>query len=350
MGDREIMEKTRKKVSGFTLVEMLVVLAIFGVIMGIVMKVYDISNKSYMVQEEVAAMQQNVRVSKMFIERDVRMAGCGLRDFYNAGGKVYGLVFTNGGTTGSDTLTINYIDYDADPCGSAPGGNPSSCDQIPQVTLTNEMPATATVAVVNEDLTTAPYSAWDDNCYCDGTTYTQPTPGFKMIITTPDGSKSDIVFLTGTIPNSNKLSNGANFTADDGITYDNKVLNTYPAGSTINFFNEDSLVTVVYDLNNNILRRNSQPLAEDIDDLQFAFGLDTNSDDEIDAWVTAADLTNAQKEDVRLVRISVLGRTANGHRDYPGSRQALEDHTAGAGDNYRRKLLQVTVKVRNLGL
>jgi hypothetical protein len=213
------------------------------------------------------------------------------------------------------------------------------------------MPLNANVAIVGEDLETAPYSDWDNNCYCGGTTYTQPTPGFRFIVIPPAGSPVDVVFLTGTLPNSDKLSNGPNFTADDGITYENKVLNTYPNGSKIKFFSEDSLVEVVYDLVGGVLRRNEEAFAEHIEDLQFAFGLDTDADGFVDSWINNADLTDPQKDQVRLVRISVLGRTANEHRGYSGSRPALEDHAAsGTTDGYRRRLLQVTVKVRNLGL
>ena len=63
-------------------------------------------------------MQQNVRVSKMFLERDVRMAGCGIGENFNYhGSRVYALEFENAdGATGSDKLSINYIDYSASTC------------------------------------------------------------------------------------------------------------------------------------------------------------------------------------------------------------------------------------------
>ena len=93
------------------------------------------------------------------------------------------------------------------------------------------------------------------------------------------------------------------------------------------------------------------PVAEDIEDLQFRFGLDTNNDDVVDSWVYQADLTDVQKDQVRLVKISILGRTSTEHRGYSDTRPEIEDHAAsGSTDGYRRKLLQVTVKVRNLGL
>ena len=297
-------------------------------------------------------MHQNVRIAKMFLERDVRMAGCGMQNLYMDDERVYALTFENAnGTTESDKLTINYIDYDVGSCGVSPTGTPDPCDQLPLLTLAGTMPVNSSEAEVNEDLESAPYSAWDEDCYCGGTTYTQPQPGFAMIITAPDGSHSDVVFLTGTQPNSDKIQNGPNFTADDGITYDNKVLNSYPAGSTISFFNNNQVTEIEYELTNNILTRNGNPIAEDMEDLQFAFGLDTDADNFIDSWINDTDLTDIQKDQVRQVRITVLGRTASEHRGHSEIRPAIEDHAAaGTTDGFRRKQLEVTVKVRNLGL
>ena len=129
------------------------------------LKVFDVSNFTYMVQEEVAAMQQNVRVAKMFLERDVRMAGCGLNDFSMGDDRVYALTFENGGTTGSDRLTINYIDYGAGECGDDPLGLVDPCDDLPKLTLKGAMPLNSAEAEVNEDLESAPYTAWDEDCY-----------------------------------------------------------------------------------------------------------------------------------------------------------------------------------------
>ena len=129
------------------------------------------------------------------------------------------------------------------------------------------------------------------------------------------------------------------------------MLNTYPEGSTINFFNEDSMTTVVYDVLNGILRRNGQPLAEDIEDLQFAFGLDRDGDGAVENPVELDDIAAGDRDDIRWVRITILGRTPSEHRGFTGSRPAIEDHTAaGTTDGYRRKQLTVTVQVRNLGL
>ncbi len=61
---------------GFTLVELLVAIAISGIVMAGVYSVYYSQQKSYMAQEQVAVMQQNLRAAMLFMEREIRMAGC----------------------------------------------------------------------------------------------------------------------------------------------------------------------------------------------------------------------------------------------------------------------------------
>jgi prepilin-type N-terminal cleavage/methylation domain-containing protein len=66
---------TLKGKQGFTLIEVLIVIAILGVIMGAVYSVYLTHQKSAYTQEEVVEVQQNLRIAMDAITRDVRMAG-----------------------------------------------------------------------------------------------------------------------------------------------------------------------------------------------------------------------------------------------------------------------------------
>ena len=60
---------------GFTIIELLVSMAITGVVMTAVYLAYNSQQKSYVIQEQVVAMQQNLRVAIYYMEREVRMAG-----------------------------------------------------------------------------------------------------------------------------------------------------------------------------------------------------------------------------------------------------------------------------------
>ena len=72
------MSKTMKENNekGFTLIELLIAMVIAAIVMASVYSVYYTQQRSYMIQEEVAAMHQNLRAAMYFMEREIRMAGC----------------------------------------------------------------------------------------------------------------------------------------------------------------------------------------------------------------------------------------------------------------------------------
>jgi prepilin-type N-terminal cleavage/methylation domain-containing protein len=389
----------KKSIKGFTLVELLVALAISGLVLGAVFKIFNTSQQNYVVQEEVAEMQQNLRVAKMFLERDVRMAGAGIMDVGDliVGGTTFSkpeiLTFTNGGTDDPDALKICYATDSSfgssDSCGEDPSGTLPSCNDYPQLTLTSDMPTTSAEAIVTEDLTSSPQDIWGNaGCYCAGDSYTTPTFGLPMAITSPDGSRTEVVFLTGVQENSDKLQNGSNFSYTGTLlpnqTYTNKVLNTFPAGSTVNFLENSNAIATFNEISYYIdeddptdpndptfprlYRRYTsadgattvQLIAEHIEDLQFSFwkedGVDNDGDGEIDeadelSWdSTTSPLNEDSDTDIRMIRVSLVARSKHEHRNFTGNRPALEDHSAGTTDGFRRRVLTFTVKVRNFGL
>jgi type IV pilus assembly protein PilW len=63
------------KNQGFTLIELLITMAITSIVMGAVGVIHSSQQKSYRIQEEVAAMQQNIRAAMYIMEREIRLAG-----------------------------------------------------------------------------------------------------------------------------------------------------------------------------------------------------------------------------------------------------------------------------------
>ena len=89
--------------AGFSLVELMVVVVLFGLVMSALFTVYQTHQRSAYVQEEVVEVQQNLRISVDDISRDIRMAGFMIppTDFpIDSFGN-------NSGLGGSDTITIN---------------------------------------------------------------------------------------------------------------------------------------------------------------------------------------------------------------------------------------------------
>jgi type IV pilus assembly protein PilW len=70
------MIATSNDTTGFTLVELLIAMAIAGIVMAGVYSAYSSQQRSYTAQEQVVAVQQNLRVAMYFMEREIRMAGC----------------------------------------------------------------------------------------------------------------------------------------------------------------------------------------------------------------------------------------------------------------------------------
>lgn len=436
--------------SGFTLLELMIALLISGIVLTGVMSIFSTNYRSYILQDDTATMQENIRSGLIVLERDAQMIGSGMIGVDKPGGfnvlkinkgtgdlvqeRAYPLMFENNsgdleGNGESDKLTIRYNRMDEGACGPAKKDGVLACDQLPRITLVSSMPDSSPEAKIKEALSYdkgggkdpypcdtvgescyTPYPLWSDDCYCGNTVYEKYN--FFALITAPDGSISSVFALTnvqghvGRNPpgESNKIQN-AKF---EGLT--NKVVNEYPTGSKISFFTMRTFKEVIYYVKDNTLRQRiifypdpaadgkavadippeDQPLAENIEDLQFSFGLDTDGDGEVDQWVNDKNIGDPNipsslplSLQVRLIRINVLGRTSRPNSTFPVSvRQAirvgmgeeeirhaglgltsdaLEDHSADAierltpavaqsGRYYARKLIQAAVKVRSLGL
>jgi type IV pilus assembly protein PilW len=63
------------KSRGFTLVELLVAMAVSSIILGIIYATYQAQLKSQMTQQQVVEMQQNARAAMFAMEREIRLAG-----------------------------------------------------------------------------------------------------------------------------------------------------------------------------------------------------------------------------------------------------------------------------------
>ena len=67
--------KEKKKERGVTLVELMISLSMFAVILSAMYNMFNFQQKNYSVQDNVAVMQQNVRVGLGYMVKEIRMAG-----------------------------------------------------------------------------------------------------------------------------------------------------------------------------------------------------------------------------------------------------------------------------------
>jgi type IV pilus assembly protein PilW len=93
---------------GYSLVELLVAMAISLVVMAGVYKVYITQQDTYLLQEQVAEMQQNARIAKYVLTKDIRMVGYNPTRKLNVGGFVTQLPDDGVGETTTDSTTIAF--------------------------------------------------------------------------------------------------------------------------------------------------------------------------------------------------------------------------------------------------
>jgi len=99
----------RRKEHGFTMVELLVAMAMAVIVMGALYSTFKSQQDSYVNQEVVAEMQQNLRAALYMMARDIRIAGYDPSELADAG------IVSAGPNSINFTFDINDgIDNDAD--------------------------------------------------------------------------------------------------------------------------------------------------------------------------------------------------------------------------------------------
>lgn len=91
------------------MIELMVALALTGIVLISIYNLYATQSRVYTVQEQVADMQQNARVASNVLSRHIRMAAYGQPHWTNINGATVtyeGIRVTDGGTGNPDTIDI----------------------------------------------------------------------------------------------------------------------------------------------------------------------------------------------------------------------------------------------------
>jgi len=109
-------------------------------------------------------------------------------------------------------------------------------------------------------------------------------------------------------------------------------------------------------MNPNVAGQSAEPLAENIEDMQVALGVDSNGDGQITAgeWAYSAATPGSLQGTVRAVRITLTAQAPQQLIGYAAQhaffyRGAENSPAATTGDAWRRRVLTSTVEVRNSG-
>ena len=105
---------TQNREKGFTLAELLIAMAISGIILGTIAGTFFIQRKSYDIQEQITEMMQTARASIDMMSREIRMAGYNPADAsfdgipYNANSSTIDVYADNNGSGSIDNPSGSY--------------------------------------------------------------------------------------------------------------------------------------------------------------------------------------------------------------------------------------------------
>ncbi len=332
------MAFNRKKSPGFTLVELMVVLVILGIVSIGAITAITSQNKVYHSEEDLIEMQMSAKVAMDRISFLLRMAGVGCRDSFgnnlkNGNMKVFKSDVIYG--TEKDTLEEMFV-IDDNSVGtpdqltfagavryvgqitSIPANDKfiMHCNETPKVSAT---PAKSNIFI----------SPQDDNRLRPITAITSgvnPTVTFAPVLSNID--RAEILNFLNATP-----SVEAHVYQVQAFT----IRVVTPPNSIPSLRIDDNIDTSGIDLD----------IIDNVEDLQFRYGLDTDNNDTIDTWSD----NPASIADIRAVRFFLLLRSAKRDREYNINGDTKTYTLAGTdldfSDNFHRLLVESTVILRN---
>jgi len=319
---------------GFTLLEMLLVVALVGIASFYMFGSLAMSNKAYVVVDQVSESQQGMRAVAQLMERDLRHAGK--------------MVPLPAALCAADNQGSPDVLYVSDGDAVDPGDDFLPYEAAMVQSAVDNLNATGSTTVLVLDsliLEPAPPTRATYDVSGDGTNDSDFQLGGGAIIADLDSPTRGVT--CGTIE---AVNLGATSITIRTVS---NVLNA-ASGSV-------RLVAVpAYEYrvaNGDELQRNGDLMVKGVEDLQLAYFLDANDDDIVDpgemhgsgAGTNANfDSQGADMRRLREVRINLVVRSRAEDPDFSGQRQTTENRTAGAGDGYRRRVYTSMVRPRNM--
>ena len=345
---------------GFTLVELMVAMTIGLIILGAVAQIFATSRGTYVLQEDLARLQENGRFSMDFIAHDLRMAGyAGCVNINQALNPDAGFSATNhvAGTDPATTFVPNEhiqgYDYNT--------GTSTWDPALPAGFFTaGEVQPNTDVMVIRRG---------SDNPIGVETPY-MPLPASALHLTTGNGLSIYDIVIVGDCENADIFQiTGPDDPDADGIINHNTgagspgnatgdLSKTYDGSAEIM-----SLITRVYyigtgasggpalfrkDMQGGSMPATGQELVEDVESMQILYGEDTNTDGNADIYRLPVAVTDWSR--IVSVRIGLLVRTARERG--PDLDTNVYPVVAGANfdpadDRRQRRLFASTIQLRN---
>jgi prepilin-type N-terminal cleavage/methylation domain-containing protein len=304
----------RRESSGYTLVELLVALAVLAILTAQLFVVFSSQKRAYVNNERVLDVQEDARLVMDLLTTETRMAG------YMVPRRA-GVSSRDGGNGAADALCVS---------------DPSVLDE--------------------DDVRT------EDDRY-DRATVASITAGGGAVTVSSiaqldvDGADAAVDFAedAGIILADGAHSHCARITDVNVATGEVEFTPAIPLYNTWTVGQIRATPAIVYEVSGGGLglTRNSLLLSGEVEDLQVEYGVDVNDDEILDMADSTEwpldDLDGVDSQDVRSVRLTVTTRTTQADNEYTGpGRAAAANRTAGGGDSFRRRRFVASVLPRNL--
>jgi prepilin-type N-terminal cleavage/methylation domain-containing protein len=331
---------------GFTLIELMISMALFGLIAAGAMSLVLSGTRTQTHSARVDVAQTALRTAIDFITRDVMSAAAGVTS---------GTITLNGGTTTPAVTfdsTVNNI-----------GTNAADILDVYTVDGTTMVQANAIAAGASSLTITG--EAAQAGIGSSFTAFASPYQTYVQIFDPSAGSAS-VVSLTGATATTLTLGQTVP-TAFAAYAYVVPSRHVRYTVSTTTFANLATAATA----NTSMLMLSvngsaAQPLAEGIEDMQIAYGFDTDGDGIVtesttptannDEWLynVAGETPTAQMiiGNLMTIRVTLVAKgTAvdGGQQNLPG-RPTAEDHAGAANDGFIRRVLRTEIAVRSFNL
>jgi type II secretory pathway pseudopilin PulG len=322
---------------GFTIIELLVASATMFMIIAYTMGTFTFQHQTYVVVDQVSEAQQNTRAIASLLERDARNAGY--------------LVPPSGATCGIDNTGSPDVLYlsDADAIRPPDELGATLASKILGSEVSSITSGTPDVIRV-DDLVIDGEATYDTDV--NGTNDSDFQIGGGIIIV--DVANPDLGVLCGTIT---AIGTSSPFTVSANLTA------TAWSGTPTNLPDRVAVPAHAYWLsgaNPPALQRDGVMLAKDVEDLQVAWFLDADGDNEVEGTEYAGDdSTNTYDPlaqdgaELRELRVNLVLRTRDNdprNQTHAGHGQGTEnrDTNVASADGRRRRVHTATVRLRNL--
>lgn len=315
--------------AGFTVIELLVAVALGLVVLAGLFRTFKVQHDSYIIQDQVSAMQQNLRAAMHFITRDLQMAG----------------YYTNFDRNNKQ-MDWNDLDGDSNPTTNMETGRPLIFAVNDSSVAGDDIKDnTDVIVIVKASTEDGRLLASGESASAGSLTLNLPNFGLNS------GTKKYGVLIKNDLSFAElfHLDNSGNITPPLTETYTPDLAtpslsDRIHRADIIIYRVEDSTPARPCLVRKNLGSDNGyQVIAENIDNLQFRYQLNDGT------WVHDPAGNQAR---VRAVEILLVARTAYPQRGYKDTNSITFGGASipAPNDSYRRKIISSIVKTRNIGL